>query len=84
MSQYVESGEQADKKEDELYDAFGAFMKVDKEVLDLSLQWISFENLRIEEDEYQKLSNFMVEMGISDNPPAYKDFVNNTFIDKAE
>ena len=59
-------------------------MKVEKEVMDLSLEWISFGNLRIEEDEYQKLSNFMVEMGMSDNPPAYKDFVDNTFIDEAK
>ena len=84
VSRYVELGKQADKKEADLYEAFGAFMKVEKEVMDLSLEWISFGNLRIEEDEYQKLSNFMVEMGMSDNPPAYKDFVDNTFIDEAK
>ena len=39
-------------------------MKVEKEVMDLSLEWISFDNLRIEENEYQKLSNFMVEMSV--------------------
>ena len=84
VSRYVELGKQADKKEADLYEAFGAFMKVEKEVMDLSLEWISFGNLRIEEDEYQKLSNLMVEMGMSDNPPAYKDFVDNTFIDEAK
>lgn len=84
VSNYVKSGELANKKGSELYEAFGEFMKVDKEVLDLSLEWISFDGLRIEKEEYNKLSGFMVEMGLSDNPPAYEDFVNNTFIDEAK
>ena len=59
-------------------------MKVDKEVLELIYcKWISYDELRVEEEEYNKLSDFMVEMGISDNPPTYKDFVDNTFIDGA-
>lgn len=84
VTQYVKSGILADEKGDELYESFGAFMKVDKEVMDLSLEWISFANLRIEEDAYSKVSNFMVEMGLADNPPAYEDFVDNTFIDEAK
>lgn len=84
VSRYVKFGQLADKKEADLYESFGAFMKVEKEVMDLSLEWISFENLRIEEDAYEKLSDFMVEMGMSDNPPAYADFVDNTFMDKAK
>ena len=83
VSEYVALGKQADKKGDEVYDAFSEFMKVDKEVLELSMQWISYDELRVEEEEYNKLSDFMVEMGISDNPPTYKDFVDNTFIDGA-
>ena len=84
VSNYVKSAELANEKGTELYDSFGEFMNVDKEVLDLSLEWISFDGLRIEEKEYDKLSGFMVEMGLSDNPPAYKDFVNNTFFDEAK
>lgn len=84
VSRYVQLGQLADQKEADLYESFGAFMKVEKEVMDLSLEWISFDNLRIEEDAYQKLSDFMVEMGMSDNPPAYDDFVDNTFMDKAK
>ena len=84
INQYVKAGELANEKGDELYESFGEFMKVDKEVLDLSLEWISYDDLRIEEEEYNKLSNFMVEMGLSDNPPAFGDFVDNSFIDEAK
>lgn len=84
VNQYIKSGELADEKGEALYESFSAFMKVEKEVMDLSLEWISFANLRIEEDAYQKLSSFMVEMELTEHPPSYKDFVNNTFIDKVK
>lgn len=84
VSQYIKSGELADDKGEALYESFGEFMKVDKEVLDLSLEWISYDDLRIEKEEYEKLSGFMIEMGLSDNPPAYEEFIDNTFIDEAK
>lgn len=83
VTHYIKAGALANQKDDVVHDAFGAFMKVEKDVLDLSLQWISYHNLRIEKDEYDKLSDLMVEMGLTDNPPAYEDFVDNTFIDEA-
>lgn len=59
-------------------------MQVDEDVLNLSLEWISFSDLRIEEEEYDKLSRLMVEMGLSEQPPTYNDFVDNSFIDEAK
>lgn len=83
VTEYVALGEQANEKGEEVYDAFSKFMKVDREILKLSMQWISFNNLRVEEKEYNKLGEFMVEMGMTENPPEYKEFVDNTFIDGA-
>jgi len=83
VTQYVKSGEHANLKEEDLYESFDQFMKVDKEVLDLSLEWISFDGLRIEKDQYNKLRNSVLEMDLMENPPSYEDFVDNTFIDKA-
>ena len=37
VNEYVALGKQADEKGDEVYDAFSEFMKVDKEVLELSM-----------------------------------------------
>ncbi|WP_342507237.1 ABC transporter substrate-binding protein [Sporosarcina sp. FSL K6-2383] len=84
INHYALAGELANQKDDLVYESFGQFMKVDREVLDLSLEWISYDDLRIEQPDYDKLSGFMVEMGLSDQPPLYEDFVDNTFIEKAK
>ena len=83
LEQYLKSGELANSKDPALYESFDHFMKTDKEVLDLSLEWISFADLRIEKREYDKLRNLILEMDLMENPPLYEDFVDNTFIDKA-
>jgi NitT/TauT family transport system substrate-binding protein len=83
VAQYIKSGELANRKDPALYEAFEHFMKIDKEVLDLSLEWISFDGLRIEKREYDKLRNLILEMDLMENPPLYEEFVDNTFIDKA-
>lgn len=84
VKQYAESGRLANERGEELFESFGAFMEVEEEVLDLSLEWISFDELRIEEEEYNKLSDLMVEMGLSEQPPAYEEFVDNSFIDEVK
>ncbi|WP_338472214.1 ABC transporter substrate-binding protein [Niallia sp. XMNu-256] len=83
VTQYVKSGEIANQKGEELYASYDQFMNVEKEVLDLSLEWISFDGLRIEKPEYEKLRDLVIEMGLMENPPEYEEFVDNTFIDKA-
>ena len=83
LEQYLKSGELANSKDPALYESFNHFMKTDKKVLDLSLEWISFADLRIEKREYDKLRNLILEMDLMENPPLYEDFVDNTFIDKA-
>ena len=60
-------------------------MKVDKEVLDLSLEWISYDDLRIEETGLStSFPGLWSKWAYQINPPAYEDFVDNTFIDKAK
>ena len=49
------------------------------EVLDISLQWISYNDLDITEEEYNTLAEKVKEYGLSDTPPAYSDFVKNDF-----
>ncbi|MBE5920157.1 MAG: ABC transporter substrate-binding protein [Pseudobutyrivibrio ruminis] len=49
------------------------------DVLDISLKWISFENLEITEDMYEQLSKKVVDYGLLDNPPSYSEFVKNDF-----
>ncbi|MEK3885970.1 ABC transporter substrate-binding protein [Bacillus sp. FSL K6-3431] len=83
VTQYVKSGEHANRKDEDLYESFSNFMKVDKAVLELSLEWISFDELCIEKAEYTKLRNSVIEMDLMDSPPSYEEFIDNTFIEKA-
>lgn len=55
------------------------YMKQSDDVLDISLQWISYDNLEITEETYNTLVEKVKEYGLSDNPPAYEDFVKSDF-----
>lgn len=49
------------------------------DVLDISLQWISYNDLDITEETYDQLVEKVKEYGLSDNPPIYSDFVKTDF-----
>ncbi|MBR5951732.1 MAG: ABC transporter substrate-binding protein [Pseudobutyrivibrio sp.] len=49
------------------------------DVLDISLQWISYDDLEITEEVYDSLVEKVKKYGLSDNPPAYEDFVLSDF-----
>lgn len=80
VADYVAGGELAEQKDDHTHDVVGKFLTVEKDVLDLSLEWISYDNLRIEEDSYAILRDALIEMDLSENPPAYEDFVDARFV----
>ncbi|WP_409300102.1 ABC transporter substrate-binding protein [Peribacillus sp. SCS-155] len=84
VNEYVKAGETAEKKDSHVHDVSSKFMKVDKKVMDVSLKWISYDELRIDEASYDELTTNLKEMKLLDNPPSYKDFIDNTLIDKAK
>ena len=49
------------------------------DVLDISLKWISYDDLTITEEQYNELAEKVKSYGLSDNPPAYADFVKSDF-----
>lgn len=55
------------------------YLDQDKDVLELSLQWISYDELEITEENYNKLTERVKEYGLSENPPSYAEFVKNDF-----
>ncbi|MDE6665572.1 MAG: ABC transporter substrate-binding protein [Ruminococcus sp.] len=55
------------------------YLSQEKEVLELSLQWISYDNLDITEESYNILTEKVKAYGLSKNPPSYADFVKNDF-----
>lgn len=80
---YIQAGKIAEQKDDFTREASSKYMKVDQKVMDLSLQWISYKDLRIKENAYNQLSQYLTDMSLLDNPPSYKEFVDNSLIDKA-
>ena len=80
VNDYVAGGELAQLKDDHTHDVVGEYLTVEEDVLDLSLQWISYDNLKIEEGSYAVLRDALLEMELSENPPTYEDFVDSSFI----
>lgn len=78
---YAKAGEQAQAKDDHTYEVTSKYLDVEKKVMDLSLQWISYDHLRIEEADYAKLRESVLEMKLFENPPTYEDFVDSSLID---
>ncbi|WP_088073731.1 MULTISPECIES: ABC transporter substrate-binding protein [Bacillaceae] len=58
------------------------YLNITEEALALSLNWISYADLQIKEEEYEFLRQRVVEMGLSDNPPLYEDFVDQSFFEE--
>lgn len=55
------------------------YLNQEDDVLELSLQWISYDELEITEENYSTLTEKVKAYGLSENPPSYADFVKNDF-----
>lgn len=55
------------------------YLNQDDNVLDISLQWISYDELEITEETYNVLLEKVKAYGLSDDPPSYEDFVLTDF-----
>ena len=80
MDDYVAGGELAEQKDNHTHEVVGKYLTVEKEVLDLSLAWISYDNLKIQEENYTILRDALTTMGLSENPPIYEEFVDASFV----
>ncbi|MEK3766586.1 ABC transporter substrate-binding protein [Solibacillus sp. FSL K6-4121] len=80
VNDYVAGGELAQGKDEHMHEVVGQYLTVDQNVLDISLDWISYDNLSIEQESYAILRDALMEMGLSDDPPSYEDFVDASFV----
>lgn len=83
VDSYVRAGEMAEAKDSHVHKVTNEYLEMDEEVLDLSLEWISYDDLKIDEKAYSELTNYLIEMELLEVPPAYEDFVDHSFIDEA-
>jgi NitT/TauT family transport system substrate-binding protein len=72
-TEYIEAGNQL--TEATANDVAKKYLTVEQDVIDLSLQWISFKDLVITRESYDLLVEKMKNFAISDTTPSYDDFV---------
>lgn len=81
---YAAAGKRAETKDENVKNILRKHMKIDDEVLDLSLKWISYDNLNLDRSSYKELVDHLGQMELSENLPTYDDFVDPTLLAKAE
>lgn len=52
-----------------------AYLGQNEKTLEVSMQWIHYDNLEITKSDYEQLTERMKKYGINKNPPSYEDFV---------
>lgn len=80
VADYTAAGDKAQARDAETKAAIQKYLDVEDEVLEVSLEWIQYDNLKIEEDGYDILRNYLIDMKLSENPPTYEEFVDSSFI----
>lgn len=78
VANYSEAGKFIGSDKDKTKEIAKKYLKLDDKVLNLSLKWISYDDLAITKEAYEDLSNKIIEFGISKTPPAYEDFVDSS------
>ena len=79
-AQYLAAGETLAAHPDEAATLAQKSFKAKPDVLDLSLKWISYDDLAIRPDAYDELIRRMTATGLIKKAPAYEDFVDTTLL----
>lgn len=73
LSEYHAAGKRLADKEN-LLETAKSYLNQNEPVLRQSLEWVSFEDLKLTPEDYAKLSELTRKYGISEEPPKYEDF----------
>lgn len=77
VASYKQAGQNLTKEQ--AMETATKYLNQEEDVLELSLQWISYDDLEITEENYSTLTEKVKAYGLSENPPSYADFVKNDF-----
>lgn len=75
VSDYLKAGELIEKNKEKAGVIAAKYLKVDKNVLEQSLKWISYNNLTISENDFNELISNMKELNMVKIAPNYVSFV---------
>lgn len=73
LAGYRKAGEKLDKKES--IRIAKKYLGQDEKTLETSLKWIRYDHLSLTRSSYELLTKKVIEDGMIDNPPTYKEFV---------
>ena len=74
---YKAAGQKLDK--DEAKAVATQYLNQKDDVIDISLEWIKYDDLTITEEDYNSLVDKVKKYGLQDNPPTYDEFVVSEF-----
>ena len=75
VEEYQKAGDYLTQNPEEGNKVVKDYLSVDDSVLDLSMKWISYDDLTIKEDTYNNLCDYMKQYKIIDTLPTYEEFV---------
>ncbi len=77
---YLDAGRFIEQNKEKTDEIAKNYLKLDDKVLDLSMKWISYDDLTITKSAYEDLSKKVIEFGISKTPPAFDAFVDPSLL----
>lgn len=80
--QYKKAGQYLTANPEEARRIAAKYLKAKDTVLALSMQWISYDDLTIQEDAYHELLRRMKDANLIQSEPAYEDFVDRSLLDE--
>jgi NitT/TauT family transport system substrate-binding protein len=80
VGNYLVAAEKSHKRDADVKKIAETYLKSDAKVLDLSLKWISYNDLVIKKKDYDVLVKFLSSQGIIAQPPSYESFVDASLV----
>jgi NitT/TauT family transport system substrate-binding protein len=77
---YLAAAEKSHTRDAEVKKIAETYLKSDTKVLDLSLKWISYNDLVIKKKDYDVLVKYLSSQGLIAQPPSYEDFVDTSLV----
>ncbi len=79
MQDYLNASDLLAEDRNWQFEVANKYLKFNEQVIRQSLEWINYNNLFISETDYQELVNWMSTFRLTENPPAYNEFVDTLF-----
>ena len=75
---YKKAGQYIGENKERVFELTQKHLNINKDVYDISMRWIEFDNLAISKEYYNDLIQRIKAAGLSENPPSFEDFIDTT------